>query len=259
MMLTAGLSWRGQLPCHGVNSMAGSLTRSINSDKRTRLTGPCTRNSAGAGTSNSCRKILARNSEQLLPTSRRTACPNWRYASSSRSAVRRSSTSSSSTSSSVLRVTRNCTASTTSRPSNSSEMCARTMLERLTNSRFFPQMLAGNCIRRGSARESLTIATSLARPNASPPFRRTTMFSDLLATCGKGCAGSNATGTSNGLTACRKCFCTHLRCAAVRSLWFTIRMPAASKAGINASLYSAYWRATRSCALCSRARPSCAL
>ena len=133
------------------------------------------------------------------------------------------------------------------------------MLDRLTNKRCLPEMLAGKAINRGKARGSFTMATSLARPKASPPLRRTTMFRDLLATCGNGWAGSSATGTSKGLTACRKCRCTHLRCAAVRSWWCTMRIPAAWKAGSRDWLYSAYWRATKSWAVRNSSRPSAAL
>jgi hypothetical protein len=47
-----------------------------------------------------------------------------------------------------------------------------------------PEIFSGRRIRRGKARGTLTMATSLALPKASTPLRRTMKFSALLATCG---------------------------------------------------------------------------
>jgi hypothetical protein len=55
-------------------------------------------------------------------------------------------------------------------------------------------------ITRGSTRGTLTMAIGFSRPKASLPRRRTMKLSDLLATCGKGCAGSSPTGISSGRT-----------------------------------------------------------
>ena len=89
---------------------------------------------------------------------------------------------------------------------------------------------------RGRARGTLTMAISFSRPKASPPRRRTMKFSDLLATCGNGCAGSSPTGISSGRTSRRKYSRTQRRCAAVRSPWETMRMPRAANAGTSESL-----------------------
>lgn len=89
-------------------------------------------------------------------------------------------------------------------PGNKSSRCARTTLDRLTHCAPLAATAAGMRISRGSARGILTMAISFSRPKASPPLRRTMKFKDLLATCGKGCAGSRPTGISSGRTSRRK-------------------------------------------------------
>jgi len=124
------------------------------------------------------------------------------------------------------------------------------MLDRLTNS---DSPLAarrdGMRTRRGSARGTLTMATSFLRPKASCPCSRTMKLSDLLATCGNGWAGSSPTGISSGRTSRMKYSCTQVRCADERSPCETMRMPCRANSGTRESLYSEYWRATRSWAL----------
>ena len=63
-----------------------------------------------------------------------------------------------------------------------------------------PATARGTLIKRGKTRGTLTIAISFSRPNASRPESLTIKFNDLLATNGKGCAGSSPTGTSKGFT-----------------------------------------------------------
>ena len=60
--------------------------------------------------------------------------------------------------------------------------------------------MAGMQKNRGRTRGTLTMAISFSRPNASLPMSRTMKLSDLLATCGNGCEGSNPTGISSGCT-----------------------------------------------------------
>ncbi|MNT61062.1 hypothetical protein D3C72_1986790 [compost metagenome] len=122
--------------------------------------------------------------------------------------------------------------------------CARTTLDSATNSVLPSDTLAGILMRRGSTRGSLTIWIGFSRPKASLPPRRTMKFSDLLATCGNGCAGSSPTGISSGRTSRSKYSLTHLRWAGLRSPCDTMWMPCVAKVGISSSLYSAYWRAT---------------
>ncbi|MNV53011.1 hypothetical protein D3C71_1451330 [compost metagenome] len=105
------------------------------------------------------------------------------------------------------------------------------MLVRLTNRRCLPATLAGSRTRRGRARGTFTMATSLVRPNASGPLSRTMKFSALFATCGNGCAGSSPSGISSGRTSARKYSRTQRRCAFERSPCDTIRMPWRANAG----------------------------
>ena len=73
-------------------------------------------------------------------------------------------------------------------------------LESSTNSDSFGATRAGMRMMRGMTRGTRTMAISLSRPKASWPLRRTMKLSDLLATIGKGWAGSSPTGTSKGRT-----------------------------------------------------------
>ena len=87
-------------------------------------------------------------------------------------------------------MTRNCENASTSRPGNSSPRCARITLDSSTKRLLPPrQRRRAARITRGSTRGTLTMAIAFSRPNASLPPSRTMKLSDLLATCGNGCAG----------------------------------------------------------------------
>ena len=227
----------GQAARQGGNSRDALPARSTICPRRTRFTGPCTRNRAPCGRLNCVCRKSDRCREQPADTSSRTACPKWRCCRPWRSAVRRLPTSSSSTARSEWRVTRNCENSVTSRPGNRSPRWARMMLESSTNScSLAGATRAGMRMTRGRARGTRTMAISLARPNASWPLRRTMKLSDLLATSGKGWAGSSPTGTSRGRTSRWKYSCTQRRCSALRTPCETMRSPCAARAGARASL-----------------------
>ena len=115
-----------------------------------------------------------------------------------------------------------------------------------------PLMAAGTLITRGSTRGTLTMAMRLSRPSASLPDSRAMKCSDLLATCGNGCAGSRPTGTSSGRTSRSKNLLTHARISSVRSAWLRIWMLCSRKAGMTWSLKIAYCWSIRSWA----ARPT---
>ena len=164
-------------------------------------------------------------------------------------AWRRLVRSSSSTSSSESRVTRNCENASTGRSPNSDSRWARITLVSSTKA-CIPgaQMAAGSLITRGNARGTLTIAIEFSRPNASCPPSLTMKLSDLLATCGNGCAGSSPTGSNSGCTWVSKNRATQARCSALRSAWLITMMPSRCSAGITSSLKTAYFSSIRPCA-----------
>ena len=162
-------------------------------------------------------------------------------------AWRRLVTSSSSTSSSESRVTRNCENASTGRPPNSTSRWARITLVSSTKP-WVPgsHNAAGSAITRGSARGTLTMAIELSRPKASWPPSLTMKLSDLLATCGNGCAGSSPTGSSSGCTWVSKNRATQARWAGLRWAWLTMKIPCACNAGITSWLKMAYFSTIRS-------------
>ena len=161
--------------------------------------------------------------------------------------MRKFCTSSSSTAKSEWRVTRNWENWSTVRPANNSDRCARMTLVSATNPTLVPETLSGKRMMRGNTRGTLTMAISLLRPKASLPPRRTIKFKALLATCGKGCAGSKPTGIKSGRTSRSKYCFTHKRCSASRSPCDKILIPQCASAGRMASLYSPYCRSTKAC------------
>jgi hypothetical protein len=73
-------------------------------------------------------------------------------------------------------------------------------------------------------------------------------FSVLLATCGKGWAGSSPTGISSGRTSRSKKRATQAFWAGVRSAWLMISMPWRRRAGITSVLKMRYCSSARACA-----------
>ena len=138
-------------------------------------------------------------------------------------------------------MTRNCENDSTTRPGNSSARCARMTL--VSSAKCCSPLgvhSAGSRMTRGSTRGTFTMAMVFSRPNALRPPSLAMKFSDLLATCGNGCAGSSPTGTSSGRTSRSKKRSTHSRCLAVRSAWLAMRMPCRASDGITCSLKMAY-------------------
>ena len=97
-------------------------------------------------------------------------------------------------------MTRNCEKASTVRPGKSASRCARITEVSSTKACWCADKASGRRITRGSTRGTLTMAMWLSRPKASLPPSLTMKLSDLLATCGNGCAGSRPTGTSSGRT-----------------------------------------------------------
>lgn len=105
---------------------------------------------------------------------------------------------------------------------------------------------------RGSTRGTRTMAISLLRC-ASEPFKRTMKFSDLLATSGNGWGRVQPHGIEQRLHFTLEIL---LHPAALLGRALAVRDDAdafGGKAGTSASLYSAYWRSTKFCALAIKA------
>ncbi|MCY1370277.1 hypothetical protein D9M69_573640 [compost metagenome] len=150
--------------------------------------------------------------------------------------MRRFFTSSSSTARSEWRVTRNWENSVTWRPGNRSDRCERIRLEMETKWVCLEPLTGGMRKKRGRMRGTLTMAISFSRPKASLPVSRTMKLSDLLATCGNGCAGSSPTGNNSGCTSRTKKSFTQRRWRGLRSPWATSLMPFFSSRGNSSSL-----------------------
>ena len=239
---------RASLPGHaGKNAgQRRSLweSRSTSWFRRTRLTGPSTRNTASSGNWNCRCNRCCSGCEHVWMISSRTALPKWRCVSSMRIACRRLRTSSSSTASSESRVTRNCEWPRRDRPGNRSCRCAVMIDVSSTNACLPPAIDSGTGITRGSTRGTLRMAIAEGRPKASLPSSSRMKFSDLFRICGNGCAGSRPIGDSRGRTSRIRYCRTQSRCAALRSGLRRMTTPRLARAGMTCSLYIAYWRRT---------------
>ena len=165
-------------------------SRSATPVRPDRSSGPGSRYTACRSMPSSVTSRSSTSLEMDSSTSSRTAGSNRRRCSSRSSDWSRFSVTSSSISRSLVLVTRNACCSSTSRPTNSSPMCAAITSSSGTNRR------CASAMNRGSSGGTLT------RANIVPPVRGSAIITARLRDSpemyGNGCAGSTMSGVSTG-------------------------------------------------------------